>query len=158
MLSSYVGEDDYPKAIKWAKHLQFINSGISVGLAFILYFGAAWIVRLFNLASGLEEAVVTTAVLLVRIFSMEIVLKSIAHTFIESVFRAGGNPEAGLVLDTIASWVVVIPLCCFVGFYLDAGFLPVFVIMVFGEDLVKTGIASVYFRTGKWCRRLSDES
>lgn len=157
MLGNFVGEGVYSKVVNWAKKIQLINSSISLGLGIILFVGAPSIVRLFNLFSGMEENVIIIAVFIVRLFATEIVLKSIAHTFVESIFRAGGNPEMGLIMDTVATWVVVIPLCCVAAFVTKSGFLPVFLIMLFGEDIVKILISAIYFRTGKWYRRIESE-
>ena len=148
-MGNYVGEGIYQKAKDWAKKIQIIDTISSLALGIILFAFAPLIVGFFNMD---DANVVGIAVLIVRIFATEIVLKSIAHTFVESIFRAGGNPEMGLILDTVATWVVVVPLCLVAAFVLKTGFLPVFIIMVFGEDIVKISISSVYFRTGKWYR------
>ena len=148
-MGNYVGEGIYQKAKEWAKKIQIIDTISSLVLGIILFAFAPLIVGFFNMD---DAKVVGIAVLIVRIFATEIVLKSIAHTFVESIFRAGGNPEMGLILDTVATWVVVVPLCAVAAFVLKTGFLPVFIIMVFGEDIVKILISSVYFRTGKWYR------
>ena len=151
-MGNYVGEGIYQKAKTWANKIQVIDTLSSAVLGIILFAFAPQIVNVFNLTSGMEQNVIAIAVLIVRIFAAEIILKSIAHTFVESIFRAGGNPEMGLILDTVATWVVVVPLCAIAAFVLKTGFLPVFIIMVFGEDIVKILISSIYFRTGKWYR------
>lgn len=151
-LGNFVGENNFDKSIAWTKMMQIINNTVAAIVGVVLFLGAKPFVQLFNLASGMDSGVVNTAVLLVRIYSCGLVLRTIPHTFIEGVFRPAGNPEMGLILDTVATWVVVIPLCLLAAWVLDLGFVVVFTIMCYGEDFVKMMIGYWYFKTGRWYR------
>lgn len=71
---------------------------------------------------------------------------------IMGIFRAGGDPKTGAILDFIGVWVVSIPLALVGGLWLHLPFLAVYGGTVLLDALVKVIPGTVYFLSRKWIR------
>ncbi len=152
LMGMAVGENDRSGAVKLAKRvvLADLAAGAVLGAALVLF--AEPITAAFDLSHQLTPSVRRTAVVLIRVLGFILPLKSVPHTFIESVFRAGGDPQAGLSFDTAATWVFTIPLCALCALVLKAGAFPAFLIMVLNEEVLKSVFCFRHFKRGVWFR------
>lgn len=152
LMGMLVGRGDRAEARTWGRKIVLLDflTGLILGAVLLVF--AAPIAAVFDLSANMTPTVRGTAVLLIRMLGLQIAFKAVPHTFIESVFRAAGDPQAGLSFDTAASWVFTIPLCALTAFALRTDIFFVFLIMIFNEELLKTVFCILHFRRGTWYR------
>ena len=146
-----VGEGDTEGA--WRSAVRFV----AFGTAFACVLGLAEAllrVPVVNLIGPQEPAASLTKQLLLY-GSLAMPLKMLAMLFIVAIFRAGGRPEVGAVLDVACAWLVGAPLVLLAGLVWHWEFAMVFP-LVFVEDIFKVGIGLVLFLRRKWIRRLAE--
>ena len=71
---------------------------------------------------------------------------------IMGIFRAGGDPKTGAILDFVGVWVISIPLALVGGLWLRLPFLAVYGTTVLLDALVKVIPGTIYFLSRKWIR------
>jgi len=68
-----------------------------------------------------------------------------------NIFRAGGEPVFGTVIETIGLFFVSIPAAAIAGFILHWPFLAVF-FMLFLDEFIRIGIFIWYMNSGRWVK------
>ncbi len=147
-----VGEGDTEGA--WRSAVRFV----AFGTAFACVLGLAEAllrVPVVNLIGPDEPAASLTKQLLLY-GSLAMPLKMLAMLFIVAIFRAGGKPEVGAVLDVACAWLVGAPLVLLGGLVWHWDFAVVFP-LIFAEDIFKVSIGLVLFLRRKWIRRLTED-
>ncbi len=121
-----------------------------VGLALIAL--RAPILSLFNLTAEVRD----TAMLLLLIYGLEISLRNVPYVNIVGIFRAGGDTRTGMLYDIGCVWLISLPLTVVGGLVLKLPFPLVFLMMLLGEDIVKSALCIRRFRGGKWIKPVTD--
>ena len=78
-------------------------------------------------------------------------LRSFDTTNIVGVLRGGGDVRMATIIDLIPLWTVAIPLAALAGLVVKAGIFWVYLAMM-SENVVKSFVGFLRFRTGKWVR------
>ena len=81
-------------------------------------------------------------------------LKMGSMLLIVAIFRSGGRPMIGTVIDVGCSWLIGAPLVALVGFLVRPAF-PLVFLLIFAEDIVKVTIGIVMFLRRTWIRQLT---
>jgi putative MATE family efflux protein len=68
-----------------------------------------------------------------------------------NIFRAGGEPVFGTVIESIGLFLISIPAAAISGFILHWPFLVVF-FMLFLDEFIRTGIFIWYMNSGRWVK------
>ncbi len=147
-----VGEGDTEGA--WRSAVRFV----AFGTAFACLLGLAEAllrVPVVNLI-GPEALAADLTKKILLMGSIAMPLKMLAMLFIVAIFRAGGRPEVGAVLDVACVWFIGAPLVLLGGLVWHWDFTMVFP-LIFAEDIFKVGIGLVLFLRRKWIRRLTDD-
>lgn len=107
---------------------------------------------LFNMTAKAEA----TASMMLLITSAMMLFRSFNCTLVVGVLRGGGDVKFGMYLDIGAMYLWSIPLAAIAGLVLHWDILWVYLLIV-SEDLIKSAIGFVRFRSGKWVRNVTRE-
>ena len=110
------------------------------------------ILNLFNITPDVRR----TAHSLLIIYAVEIGVRNIPYVAICGIFRAGGDTKTGLKYDAICLYGIALPLVIVSAFWLKLPFLAVYVLMLLGEDLLKSYLCIRHYRGMSWIRPVVD--
>ena len=77
--------------------------------------------------------------------------------FIVAIFRSGGRPLVGAIIDVGCVWLIGAPLVALAGFVWHPPF-PVVFLLIFAEEIVKVSLGLVVFPRRKWIRQLTNKA
>lgn len=83
-------------------------------------------------------------------------MRNIPYTLIVGTFRAGGDTKIGIVYDTVSMYTIAVPLIIYLGMFAKVEFHYLLIAMYIGEDLLKTILSLVRFKSKKWIRNLTE--
>ena len=122
---------------------------------------ASWVARIDPSTATPNDAAVRTlswrtadAWATNRLGSAFMPLKMGSMLLIVAIFRSGGRPMIGTVIDVGCSWLIGAPLVALVGFLVRPAF-PLVFLLIFAEDIVKVTIGIVMFLRRTWIRQLT---
>ncbi len=124
--------------------------GAAVGVLLLLLTHP--ILNLFNITPDVRR----TAHSLLIIYAVEIGVRNIPYVAICGIFRAGGDTKTGLKYDAICLYGIALPLVIVSAFWLKLPFLAVYVLMLLGEDLLKSYLCIRHYRGMSWIRPVVD--
>jgi putative MATE family efflux protein len=113
-------------------------------------------VPLIDFISPADPATGDMAKQLLLIGSAGLPLRMISMLLIVAIFRGGGKPMIGAVIDVGGVWLVGAPAVAVAGFVFHLPFLWLFA-LIFLEEVVKGAIGIVFFLKRNWMRRLTEE-
>ena len=152
MVGKAVGAGEEQKA--WDNALRFIV----VGTAFAALLGLAEALLRVPLVDlihpGALAGELTKQLLLIGSFALP--LKMLTMLLIVAIFRAGGKPMMGAILDVSCVWGIGAPLVALAGLVFKLPFTIVF-LLIFVEELVKVAVGLTLFFRRKWIHRLTDD-
>ena len=150
LLGKQIGEGDLEKVKRNGKRL--IKSTVLAGFISALCMIALQpllphIARLSDVASGYRNY-------LLYINSYSLLGATINTVLICGIFRAGGDAKFGFILDTIAMWVVSIPLGLIAAFVLKLSPLAVYFILYL-DEFEKMPIVIAHYFKGNWLKDIT---
>ena len=110
------------------------------------------LVEVFNLTGSLSAETQRLAEHALVINALFQYIRLMPYMFIVGIFRSGGDTLAGLIFEICTLWMLSIPLTYLSAFVWKLPFESVFLIMLSGEDVVKTILCLHRYRSGKWIR------
>jgi Na+-driven multidrug efflux pump len=110
---------------------------------------------LIDLIQPADRATGDMAKTLLLIGSVGLPLRMMSMLLIVAIFRGGGKPVLGAVIDVGSVWLVGAPAVALAGFIFHLPFLILFS-FIFIEEIVKVSIGLVYFFRRKWMKRLTE--
>jgi putative MATE family efflux protein len=152
LIGHKLGEGNTQEAYNYGKvYIIFsIILGIFTGLLITLV--SPLFLPLFNV----KEGVIITTKLLITIFSIVLVFKSLNITIIVGVLRGGGDTTVAMFLDILGVWLIGIPLGLLGAFVLKW---PIELVYIFicVEEVAKGIYGIIRFRSKKWINILTEE-
>ena len=73
------------------------------------------------------------------------------------MFRSGGDTLTGMIFDLASLWVVAIPLALLGTRVLHVSFLGVVILAYLGEDIPKSILCLLHFRSMRWLKPVTEE-
>jgi putative MATE family efflux protein len=153
MVGKAVGAGDEERA--WSHAKRFLATGV----LFAAFMGALEVLLrtpLIALIRPENPATGELAKQLLLIGSAGLPLRMLSMLLIVAIFRAGGKPTLGAVIDVSCVWLVGAPAVALAGFVFRLPFLWTFA-CIFAEEIVKVAIGLVYFLKRGWMHRLTEE-
>ena len=123
---------------------------ILLGLLFTVIRPAVF--PLFSLSANAERI----ATVMLAAMSAVMLFRSFNCTLIVGILRGGGDVRFGMVLDIGAMYVWSIPLGFIAGLVLKLDITVVFLLII-SEDIIKSAVGFMRFRSGKWVRNVTRE-
>lgn len=149
MIGHQIGAGDRKKTIEYAHKfsiIAFIFGGV-IGILLIL--ASPLILHLFKVSEGVRISTIN----ILRILGIICPIRSLGIVLIAGIFRGSGDAKYALKAESIAMWVVAIPLT-FLGAVVFK--LPVekVAILVATEDIVKVILCVVHLKENSWIHDL----
>ena len=113
-------------------------------------------VPIISLIHPADQATGDLAAQLLLIGSFGLPFKMLGMLLIVAIFRAGGKPKLGAVIDVAAVWLVGAPVVAIAGFVLHLPFIWIFA-LIFTEEVFKVVVGLVFFFRKNWMKRLTDQ-
>ncbi|MBR3794654.1 MAG: MATE family efflux transporter [Clostridia bacterium] len=148
MIGSYVGQGKYDHAKACARYHIVLVTIMSLAIGGSLFFLKEPIMSLF----GVSETVRRESMAVIMIYGAEMALRNIPLMLVVGTFRAGGDTQYGLIVDSISAYLVGIPLTAAAGLVLHFSVPATYAVMYFVEDFLKTIVYGRHFLSGKWIK------
>jgi Na+-driven multidrug efflux pump len=154
MIGKAVGAGDTERAWREAKKF------LLLGTLFALAMGGLEIllrVPLINLIQPEDPATGELAKQLLLIGAFALPMRMLSMLLIVAIFRSGGKPTLGAVIDVGCIWFVGVPAVAVAGFVFHLPFLWLFA-CIYTEEIFKVGLGLYYFFKRQWMRKLTEDN
>lgn len=154
MTGKTIGEGNDTGAYKLAKKFVIMTPVIGVITGSILA-----IVRepLLSLLQIETQGAFDIASNLILLYCLWLPVRNIPYTLIVGTFRAGGDTKIGIVYDCVSLYTLSVPVVIILGLVLKVDFVYLIMAMYLCEDIPKTIMSLMRFRSKKWIRNLTDK-
>jgi Na+-driven multidrug efflux pump len=115
------------------------------------------LVSIFAMGDNLSPLTIQTALAVTVFCGLEVSFRNITYIQVVGVFRSGGDTFTGMICDLTPLWVVSLPLAWLAANVWNAPFLVVVMCAYLGEDIPKTILCLLHFRSGKWLKPVTPE-
>ena len=129
--------------------------GLLVGLTMIA--ARQPLVALFATGDNLSATTIATAYAVTIFCSLEYCFRNISYVQVVGVFRSGGDTLTGMICDLASLWLVAIPLALVAARVLHLPFLGVVIAAYLGEDIPKSILCLIHFRSMRWLKPVTEE-
>jgi putative MATE family efflux protein len=153
ILGADLGKGDLDKAKENAHHFIGLGVMLSLTMVMIIMLLAPGLVGLYQLS---DQMVIDSAILIVRFFALRLALRMF-NVMIFSSLRAGGDSRYLTFLDAGILWLVGLPLAYVLVYVLKLDNLPIILLIVQIEQIVRLIIGSVRVKKGSWLKNLTHE-
>ena len=94
---------------------------------------------------------------LILLYCLWLPIRNIPYTLIVGTFRAGGDTKIGILYDCISLYAIGIPVVVYLGLFAKVDFVYLIMAMYLCEDIPKTIMSLIRFKSKKWIRNLTDK-
>ena len=129
--------------------------GLVVGLTMIA--ARHPLVSLFAMGDNLSATTISTAYAVTIFCSLEYCFRNISYVQVVGVFRSGGDTLTGMIFDLASLWIVAIPLALLSARVLHLSFLGVVILAYLGEDIPKSILCLIHFKSMRWLKPVTEE-
>ena len=129
--------------------------GLVVGLSMIA--ARHPLVSLFAMGDNLSPTTISTAYAVTIFCSLEYCFRNISYVQVVGVFRSGGDTLMGMFCDLVSLWLVAIPLALLGARVLHVSFLGVVMLAYLGEDIPKSILCMLHFKSMRWLKPVTAE-
>jgi len=115
------------------------------------------LVSVFAMGDKLSALTIETALAVTVFCGLEVAFRNITYVQVVGVFRSGGDTFTGMLCDLLPLWLVGVPLAWMAANVWHAPFLAVVMCAYLGEDIPKTILCLLHFRSGRWLKPVTPE-
>lgn len=153
MTGKTIGEGKESEAYKLAKKFVIMTPIIGILTGSLL---ATFRNPLLSLLDIETQGAFDLASALIVVYCLWLPIRNIPYTLIVGTFRAGGDTKIGIVYDCLSLYLAGIPVVCYLGLVAKVDFIYLIAAMYICEDLPKTILSLIRFKSKKWIRNLTD--
>lgn len=156
MVGKSVGAGEIREAIRDSKRFMILMplTAVLVGTGIILL--RTPLVSIFNFGQNISEYTLVTAESILVIYGVWSIVRNIPYLTVVGIFRPGGDTMTGMVIELVVLWLFSVPVTFLMANVFGLPFLTVYIIMYLAEDLPKSMIFFLYYRSCKWLRPVTD--
>ena len=157
MVGKSIGSGKIQRGVSDARRFSVLVPlmGLVVGLTMIA--ARHPLVSLFAMGDNLSATTISTAYAVTIFCSLEYCFRNISYVQVVGVFRSGGDTLTGMIFDLASLWVVAIPLALLGTRVLHVSFLGVVILAYLGEDIPKSILCLLHFRSMRWLKPVTEE-
>lgn len=157
LVGKFIGAEDHDEAKHYAGSFMLLVPimGLCVGTIVLIF--AKPILSLFNVSPSVYQ----TAHSLLIIYMVDVGLRNIPYASVCGVFRPGGDTKTGMKLDFMGTYLIGLPLVILCAFVFKLPFIPVYIAMLFAEDIPKGFLCIRHYLSYRWImpvREVSEEA
>lgn len=153
MTGKTIGEGKENEAYKLAKKFVLMTPIVGIITGCILAFFREPLLSLLNIET---QGAFNIASSLILLYCIWLPIRNIPYTLIVGTFRAGGDTKIGIVYDCVSLYLIGVPVVCYLGLVAKVDFVYLLAAMYICEDLPKTVMSLIRFKSKKWIRNLTD--
>lgn len=150
MIGKHLGKEDYENAYKDSRKLMFLGLYGALILSLILVFSARMYVGFYQV----EDTVKSMAHLILIIFAIYAPVKVENMILGGGIIRSGGNTKIIMIIDSVGTWCVGIPLCFLAAYVFRFSMVGVYAILSF-EEVFRLVITLVMFKKKTWMKSIT---
>jgi len=150
-LGGHLGRNDFDLAKRDAKRLKTLSAFMGMALGIIILIASIFLVDFFDVAP--ETLRMGRTVLLISISLSWLYYLNTSYYFI---LRSGGDTRGVFLIDSIFTWVIMIPAAFIIGRF--GLILPLHFFLVQLFEFGKFALAHYYYRKGTWLKNLTVEN
>ena len=157
MVGKSVGQGKIERGVTDAKRFTFLMplAGFVVGGLMILF--RHQLVAVFATGDNMSALTIQTALAVTVFCGIEVILRNITYVQVVGVFRSGGDTFTGMICDLLPLWIIAIPSAWLAANVFHAPFLVVVMCAYLGEDIPKTILCLLHFKSEKWLKPVTPE-
>lgn len=154
MTGKTIGEGNESGAYKQAKKFVIMTPLIGIATGALLAVIRNPILSLLQIET---QGAFDVASSLILLYCLWLPIRNIPYTLIVGTFRAGGDTKIGIYYDCISLYLISIPVVVYLGIFAKVDFVYLILAMYLCEDIPKTIMSLIRFRSKKWIRNLTDK-
>ncbi len=154
MTGKTIGEGNNLGAYKQAKKFVIMTPIIGLITGTVLAFVRNPLLSLLEIET---QGAFDVASSLILLYCLWLPIRNIPYTLIVGTFRAGGDTKIGIFYDCISLYAIGIPVVVYLGFFAKVDFVYLIMAMYLCEDIPKTIMSLIRFKSKKWIRNLTDK-
>lgn len=157
MVGKSIGQGKIERGVTDAKRFTFLMplAGFVVGGLMILF--RHQLVAVFATGDNMSALTIQTALAVTVFCGIEVILRNITYVQVVGVFRSGGDTFTGMICDLLPLWIIAIPSAWLAANVFHAPFLVVVMCAYLGEDIPKTILCLLHFKSEKWLKPVTPE-
>lgn len=149
-LGEHLGRSDFEKARHDAMKLKNVAAFMGVSLGVIVFIVSLFLVDFFDVSP--EVLLTGQTMLLISVAFSWVNYLNASYFFI---LRAGGDTRGVLIIDSVFTWVITIPVAWLVG---RIGFvMPLHFLLMQFSEFAKLALAHQIYKKGTWLKNLTIE-
>ncbi len=152
MTGKTIGEGNESEAYKLAKKFVIMTPIIGILTGTVL---ASFRTPLLSLLNIETQGAFDIASSLILVYCLWLPVRNIPYTLIVGTFRAGGDTKIGIFYDCFSLYIFSVPVVCYLGLIAKVDFVYLIAAMYLFEDLPKTILSLMRFKSKKWIRNLT---
>ena len=153
ILGADLGKGDLDQAKENAHHFIGLGLVLSISMVMIIMFLAPTLVGLYQLDN---QMIINSSILILRFFALRLALRMF-NVMIFSSLRAGGDAKFLTFLDAGILWLVGLPIAYVLVYILKLNDLPIILLIVQVEQIIRIVIGSIRVKKGSWLNNLTHE-
>ena len=157
MVGKSIGQGKIERGVTDARRFSVLVPlmGLLIGVTMVLLRHP--LVSLFATGDNLSATTISTAYAVTIFCSLEYWFRNISYVQVVGVFRSGGDTLTGMLCDLCSLWFVSIPLALLASRVLHLSFIGVVVCAYLGEDIPKSILCMLHFRSLRWLKPVTEE-
>ncbi|MBE6684270.1 MAG: MATE family efflux transporter [Ruminococcaceae bacterium] len=156
MVGKSVGSGQIRESIRDSKRFLIIMPVISMLVAVLMISLRMPLISLFNMGENISQYSLDLASKIVIIYSVWAAIRNIPYITVVGIFRSGGDTVTGMIIELGVLWAFSVPMTYIAAEWLGLPFLAVYCTMLLAEDIPKSIIFLLYYRSGKWLRPVTE--
>ncbi len=154
MTGKTIGEGNKNGAYKLAKKFVIMTPVIGIMTGTVLATVRNPLLSLLDIET---QAAFDIASTLILIYCLWLPIRNLPYTLIVGTFRAGGDTKIGIVYDCLSLYLISVPVVVILGLVVKVDFVYLIMAMYLCEDIPKTLMSLMRFRSRKWIKNLTDK-
>ena len=156
MVGKSIGAGEIKESIRDTKRFMILMPLVSAIICAIIIPLRGPLVSIFNLGSNISQYTLTTAQYIIIIYAVWMIVRNIPYLTVVGIFRPGGDTLMGMLVEIGALWLFAVPMTFIAANVWHLPFLAVYATMYLCEDIPKSIVFWIHYRSGKWIRPVTD--
>lgn len=156
LVGKAIGSGEIREGIRDSKRFMAVFPIVSIIVGGAVILLRAPLVSIFNLADNISMYTLETAQGILIIYGLWIMIRNIPYLTVVGIFRSGGDTGFGMIVELLVLWCFSVPMTYIAANVLHLPFLAVYATMYLCEDLPKGIIFTLYWRSGRWIKPVTE--
>lgn len=157
MIGKSIGMGEIERGVKDSKRFSIIVPATAVCISVLIVIFRTQLVSIFNMGNNITTLALSTAEILMLIYSISFPFRMFQYLQISSVFRAGGDTITGAKYELLCLWLISVPATVIAVYLFHVPFVVAYAVMYIFEDTPKIIFCLKFYNSKKWIKPVTDE-